>query len=280
MYLGSFARLALLPTLVYVLYCLRDHGRSYRFAFSLTFVLALPIGIVSGQKSAAMFLGAGLLVTVWLASGRVAIRPWDVRLVATATTLFFLVLPTLYAIQYPFLDYMSRLQLGAFRLTSEADRGLQLYFHFYPGIYPHLWGASSFVLNKVLLLGYAGLPPEQRIPVAVVGPEYTNTWNAAFIATGWADFGWWGVVLESLFVGSLIQVIHHWFVTSKKSGAMVGVYAGLIMAATRLSEVSLFSSLWSYGLGSSLLLFLLIKRPLSSRAQPATSPHESKGTLA
>ena len=105
-------------------------------------------------------------------------------------------------------------------------------------------------------------------------------WNAAFIATGWADFGWWGVVLESLFVGSLIQVIHHWFVTSKKSGAMVGVYAGLIMAATRLSEVSLFSSLWSYGLGSSLLLFLLIKRPLSSRAQPATSPHESKGTLA
>ena len=152
-------------------------------------------------------------------------------------------LPTLYALHYPFMGYMSRLQLGAFRLTSEADRGLQLYFHFYPQTFPHLWGASSFVLNKVLMLGYHSLPPEQRIPVAVVGPDYANTWNAAFIATGWADFGWWGVVVESLIVGSLLQLIHHWFITSRKSAAIVGVYAGLIMAATRLSEVSPFSSL-------------------------------------
>jgi len=235
----------------------------------LSVAVALLVGLISGQKSAAMFLVMGLLVTVWFASGRVAIRPWDVRLVATATTLFFLVLPSLYAIQYPFLDYTSRIQLGAFRLTSESDRGLQLYFHFYPETYPHLGGASSVVLNKVLLLGYTELPPEQRIPVAVVGPDYTNTWNASFIATAWADFGWWGVVFESLFVGSLLQLIHHWFVTSKKSAAIVGVYAGLIMAATRLSEVSLFSSLWSYGLGSSLILFLLIKQPLSSPAARA-----------
>jgi len=100
-----------------------------------------------------------------------------------------------------------------------------------------------------------------------VGPEYANPSTAAFIATGWADFRWCGVVVESLVVGSLLQLIHHWFITSRKSAAIVGVYAGLIMAATRLSEVSLFSSLWSYGLASSLLLFFLVKQPLTSRAR-------------
>jgi len=174
------------------------------------------------------------------------------------------------------MDYVPRLQLGAFRLTSEADRGLQLYFHFYPQIYPHLLGASSFVLNKVLMLGYSGLPPEQLIPVSVVGPDYTNTWNAAFIGTAWVDFGWWGVALESVVVGLVLQFIHHWFVTSQKSAALIGVYAGLIIAASRLSEASLFSALLSWGLGSSLLLFLLIKRPLLPNS-PGTAQELREG---
>ena len=266
-YFGSLVRWAFLPTIVYMMYSLRHHGLSYRIGFWVTLILSAAIGLISGQKAPTLFLLMGLFVTAWLGSGRVAIRLWDPRLILAVAVTVFLVLPGLYAVQYPFMDYVPRLQLGAFRLTSEADRGLQLYFHFYPQIYPHLLGASSFVLNKVLMLGYSGLPPEQLIPVSVVGPDYTDTWNAAFIGTAWVDFGWWGVALESVVVGLVLQFIHHWFVTSQKSAALIGVYAGLIIAASRLSEVSLFSALLSWGLGSSLLLFLLIKRPL-----PPNSP--------
>lgn len=271
-YLGAVLRFGLLPALIFVFFCLRHRGLAYRLFFWLTLGLGLGIGLLSGQKSPALYLLLGLGVTAWLASGQSSIRVWDWRILGTGLVLLLGVLPLLYEFQYPGeFSYLRRLGLTAFRLTSEADRSLQLYFHFYPDVYPHLWGANSFVLNKVLMLGYEGLPPERLIPVTVLGPEYLNTWNGAFIAYAWADFGWAGVVAQSLFVGGLLQTIHHWYVTSRKSAALVGVYGALIMAGTKLSEVSLLSTLLSFGLGLTIMTFLLLKTPVDEDSVEAVS---------
>jgi hypothetical protein len=123
-----------------------------------------------------------------------------------------------------------------------------------------MWGGSSGLLNSVFGREISDEDiPERFIPILYRGTTYVSSWNAAFIGTAWADFGYPGVILESFLVGLLLQGYASWFARAGKTALVMGTQVGLIIAATRVSEVSLTVSLLTYGLLSTFVLYLLVK---------------------
>jgi hypothetical protein len=166
----------------------------------------------------------------------------------------------LYLLQYPQQSFGWALQATTYRLTSEADRSLQLYFEIYPDVQPFLHGKSSSLVNSLLGVDFPGdLLPERFIPTYYLGPEYLNTWNGAFIGVAWADFGYCGVVLESAFVGTLLYAYARWFSRVRKTALVMGTQVGLLMASTRLSEVALSASLLTFGLLSCFAVYWIMQ---------------------
>jgi oligosaccharide repeat unit polymerase len=255
--LASIARFGLFPTVVCVTYYLAKRSWLWKLVFLGTLGTGLLIGVISGQKGAAVFLLVALGIAAFYKTGSSKITLFDRRLWFLGAFCVVLV-SLLYNVQYPGESFLWAIKATIFRLTSEADRGLQLYFQVYPDVHPFLGGRSSGLVSA--LLG-SPLPieelPERFIPIHYIGPTYMNTWNAAFIGVAWADFGYLGVIFESLFVGLLLYWYARWFSRIRKTALVVGTQVGLIMAATRISEVALSANLLTFGLLSSFILYLL-----------------------
>jgi hypothetical protein len=164
-------------------------------------------------------------------------------------------------VQYPEFTYERAVRATWYRLSSEYDRGLQLYFEIYPDVHGFMYGKSSGLLNSVRGLS---LPvdelPERYIAVYYLGPGYLNTWNAAFVGTAWADFGYVGVVAETLLLAAVLQFFARWFSRVRKTALVMGTECALILAATKTSEVSLTASFLSFGLISAFILYLTLRR--------------------
>ncbi len=258
--LASIARFGLLPFLIYTLFFLKERNWIWWTAFIFVTGLGVVVGVLSGEKSPALFLLIGLVVAFYLRKGWTRLSPFDWRLWSLATLGLFVILPYLYSLQYPTLNYEQTVQSALYRLTSEYNRSLQLYFEIYPNIQPHLYGLSSSLINSVLGTNTpVDMLPERFIPIYYLGPQYLHTWNAAYVGTAWADFGFIGIVLESIFVGLLLQGYAHWFSRARKTALVMGLQVTLMMAATKLSEATVTASLLSFGLGSTFLLYLLLK---------------------
>lgn len=255
--LASIVRFGFYPMFVATLYFLSRRDWFWRALFLFTLFLGLSIGVISGQKGASIFLLVTLAIAVYYGSGRLRLRLASWRVIGLAC-FGVLAVVFLYRLQYPEQSFEWALHATTYRLTSESDRSLQLYFEIYPDIRPFLYGHSSGLIN---LLTHTRIPvdqlPERFIPTYYLGPNYLNTWNAAFIGDAWADFGYVGVVLESIFVGWLLFVYARWFARARKTALVLGTQVGLMMASTRLSEVALTANLLTFGLLSSFLLYLV-----------------------
>ena len=259
--LASIARFGLFPFFICTLYFMRERGLLWRVLFWMVLGLGLVVGLLSGQKTASVFLVIGVVVAAYLRAGRLTLRLSDWRIWALAAVGWFGVLPYLYHLQYPDEDYARLLGITSYRISSEYDRSLQLYFEVYPDIQPHLYGHSSALINTVLGTPVAAdMLPERFIPTYYIGSNYENTWNACFVGVAWVDFGYAGVALESMFVGLLLQGYARWFLKARKTALVMGTQVGLMMAATRLSEVALTSALLSFGLLSTFLMFYVVRR--------------------
>lgn len=267
--LANIARFGLMPMLVSILCFLSPRRGPWRLLFFVVMVLNLLIGLRSGQKGASVFLLVTLALAYYYRGGRIALRLLNWRLwLMGATALLAIV--CLYRLQYPQLDFGWAWHATTYRLTSEHDRSLQLYFEIYPDVHPFMNGRSSGLVNA--LLGQQVSPddlPERFIPLHYLGPEYLNTWNGAFIGVAWADFGYYGVVFESLLVGGLLYFYAWWFRQARKTALVMGTQVGLLMASTRLSEVALSASLLTFGLLSGFLAYLLV-RLISAREKKQT----------
>jgi hypothetical protein len=171
------------------------------------------------------------------------------------------VFPLLYKLQYSNMGYEWRLRATFYRISSEYDRCLQLYYEIYPRIEPFLHGKSSPLVDSLL-----GIPmsddriPERFIPIFYVGPSYHDTWNAAFIGVAWADFGYIGVVAESVLVGVILYIFYYWFARARRTALAMGLQVTSMMAASKLSEVTLTSDLLTFGLLSSAIGYLIMRR--------------------
>jgi len=275
-YLGSFARFALAPVALWVLFFHRKRSRLLLAMFWLLLATLLLIGFFSGQKLPALLLLGGFVIALLIQQGRPSLLDWR----RAATTLgiaagFVLVIgPALYKLQYPQLDYLTVLQVTVYRLTEEYSRVAQLRFVFYPDLHPYLNGMSSFILRGIATwVGFntsSAQSPETYIPehTAGVGPSYGGAWNAGYFADAWADFGFFGVAAASILVGFIVRAIDRWYTASGRGPVEMGVYVAVCISALYVSEVATLSSLWTYGLGSAFLVYGVL-RLAAARSQPA-----------
>ncbi len=238
-YAGSFSRFALLPCALWVLWFHRAQSLAIRVLFWITLGLLGVIGLVSGQKTPALLLILGFMIAL-----------------------------------VPGKDYYALL-FGSvyYRETFEYSRVAQLRFIFYPALHPFLYGQSSFIISSfervIGLASSVAQAPEVYIPTHTpgVGVGYSGTWNAGFFAEAWADFGFVGVIVEAIFVGAHLALIDRWYQAGPKGPLQMGTYATFCVSALYLTEVSLLTALWTFGLLSLFLVYLAFARfPLKARA--------------
>jgi hypothetical protein len=266
-YLGSFARFALAPVVLWILFFHRKRSTLLHVMFWFLFTALLVIGFLSGQKLPEILLIGGLVVALLIQRGGPSLLRWRLGgiVVASAAGFILVIVPALYYLQYPQVDYTTALQLTVYRLTEEYSRVAQLRFVFYPDLHPYLKGLSSFILRGIAhLIGIntsSAQSPEIYIPdhSPGVGPTYSGSWNAGFFADAWADFGFVGVAAASIFIGFIVRAIDRWYVESGKGAVEMGVYVAVCISALYVSEVATLTSLWTYGLGSAFLIYAWLR---------------------
>jgi hypothetical protein len=276
-YLGSFTRFALLPGMMWVLWFHRKQSILTHGLFWLSLGMLALIGVASGEKMPALLLGLGFLIALVLGAGAPRIFNW--KFVGLAAVGILVAIPVLYHLQEPSWSYFQLLVGSIYRETIEYSRLGQLRFVFYPDLHPFLYGQSSFVIHAaervVGIAGPAAQAPEVYIPAHSAGVEagYNGTWNAGFFAEAWADFGFVGVIVESVIVGVLLASIQRWFEKGGMGPLALGTYTALCVASLYLTETALLTTLWTFGLLSVFLLYLVLARfPLAAgvtRAAPA-----------
>lgn len=112
------------------------------------------------------------------------------------------------------------------RIILSQAFGTYLAFDLYPVIYDHiglssltnLFGDSRDRMAREIMLSVN--------PVAI-SEGTAGVINTLFVAEAWANFGLLGVVFSVIWVGFLVQIIYSFFINSKKTPIILGVYAYL-----------------------------------------------------
>jgi hypothetical protein len=153
------------------------------------------------------------------------------------------------------------------RVFLEPARGLQLYFETYPAIHPFLHGASTgAIANLFGVKDY--VTPSVYIPNEVLGIENTS-YPVLFIGEAWADFGYLGIALSSVAAGFLLQIYNVWFFNQRNPGLEeVAVFISIVLSTIHLQASNLLTSLFSYGMLSSFLIYQMIRRRPEHRVEP------------
>ncbi len=170
----------------------------------------------------------------------------------------FVVIPLFYIMQGEE-TYGSAMFWAVERIFLEPARGLQLYFETYPGIHPFLHGTSTHAI-AVLVGAKDYVTPSVYIPNEVLGIENTS-FPVLFIGEAWADFGYFGVAIVSVAAGFLLQIYNVWFFNQGRPKLEeVALFISIALATFHLEESNLLTSLFSYGMLSSFIIYLMIRR--------------------
>jgi oligosaccharide repeat unit polymerase len=257
-YFIGIASFALFPLLIYFFYFAKNYKNRliYTVSFYVLLFLLLYRNLISGQKSTSLMIIIGIFICYWIKNAGLRFSLFNKKVLFAALGLFVVAAPYLYMVQYPESGYIKALYAVWYRLTIAPNRALQLYYHTYPNLHPHLFGASSHLVAK--FLRYSVLPPHTYIPLKIFGNSGT-IWNCIFIGDAWADFGYLGTIVTSFVVGALLQWYNIWFARSEKTALVLGTYVALILAAPKLSSTGLFTSFLTFGVVSSFLFFLVLK---------------------
>jgi hypothetical protein len=252
-------KLSLLPMFTYVCFLLRKQSRMLNIIFVFVLMITVLLGLMSGQKSGLSYTILGLAVANILGGNSRSSKTRSIRIIVLVIlTLFFIVLPAQYSVQYPGITYLDALQIIQYRVSGETTRTLQLYFYVYPDIFPHLAGLSSSLVSAIL--GMSEVLDPSRVVRSYIAfgttTDATGSWNAAFIGAAWADFGYIGVAIQSILVVVLLSYYHKWFINNKNNPIIMGTYISLAFSSTNTSEGNLFTVLFTGGLG---LTFLFIR---------------------
>ncbi len=280
-YVASVARFALMPFAMWMLYFCRREPIG-RLLFLVAAATMLAVGLGSGQKMPALLVIIGYFVCRKLASDQRSTVSFRTVL---AVLCIAVLIPFLYRIQYPGYSYQQVIDIAIFRLTGEYSRTAQLRFAFYPDAHDYLHGTGSFVVQRIARVfgqGTDEISPERYIPLVFLGPNYGGTWNTGFFAEAWADFGFPGVIFESLLAGLVVGWVAAWYESSEQGPLERGAYAAFCVATIQFAEVSLWTLFWSMGLVSGPALYIIVKHSgrLVARASPTIWPPTRSRALA
>lgn len=263
--IASTFRFTALPLCLYILFFIRKINTKYTPLFWAIFCITFLLNLISGQKGGVILILLGLFLCWLFSTGHITISlttKVGKRFIGIALLLIFILLPFQYMVQYPGITYQEGLMAVANRLSGEVSRTLQLHFHVYPDIFPHLNGASSSFTN-IFTDNDVVLDPGRVIRGYFLFSDITDatgTWNAAFIGAAWADFSYFGVVLQSILIVSLLSYYHQWFIRSHKTPSVLGTYIALSMSTFFLSEGNFLTTLFSFGLGLNFIFYLMLRR--------------------
>jgi oligosaccharide repeat unit polymerase len=206
-----------------------------------------------------------IVLAACLVLSRALIR-WRFRLskpviwsgVAVLLVTVFVVIPLFYFMQGE-QQYTSALFWSIERVFLEPTRILQLHFETYPSIHPFLHGMSTRTIARVFgVKNY--IPPSLYIPNEVLGIENTS-FPALFIGEAWADFGYFGVVAISIIVGFLLQIYNVWFFNQRRPRLEeAALFISIILSTIHLQASNFFTTLLTYGMFSSFLIYRWILR--------------------
>lgn len=251
--IAATIKLGILPLFTYVYFFLQKQDKKYVPIFALILTVNLLLGLMSGQKFGMIYTAIGLVIAQVFSTGNTRISLFGKTtffIVMFALLMYFVIIPFQYSIQYPDMTYVDRLMLIIYRISGETVRVLQLHFYIYPDIFPHLYGLSSSFISGLLGLNNILDPARVVRAYTVYGntTDATGSWNAAFIGTAWADFGYIGVAIQSMIVTALLWYYHRWFIQNPKTPLVMGTYVTLMMNCISISEGNLLTALLTSGL--------------------------------
>jgi oligosaccharide repeat unit polymerase len=221
-------------------------------------VLAFAI-LQTGHKMPLIVLVACLVLSRALIRWRFRVsKPVIWSGVAVLLAAVFIVIPLFYFMQGE-QQYASALFWSIERVFLEPTRILQLHFETYPSIHPFLHGMSTRTIASVFgVKNY--VPPSLYIPNEVLGIENTS-FPALFIGEAWADFGYFGVVGISIVVGFLLQIYNVWFFNQRRPRLEeTALFISIILSTIHLEASNFFTTLLTYGMISSFLIYQLIRK--------------------
>jgi hypothetical protein len=256
---ASTIKYGLMPMFTYMYFLIRKYSHRSNTIFIFVFTSNILLGLMSGQKAGLSTTILGLTIVNSISTGNNYLRSRSIMiLVSVILVLFFIIAPLQYSVQYPTMDYGEILELLQYRLGGETTRVLQLYFYVYPDIFPHLLGLSSSLVSG--MLGMTEVLDPARVVRSYIAfgttTDATGSWNAAFLGTAWADFGFVGVAIESALVTMLLSYYHKWFLLNKTNPMVIATYTSLAFSSMNLAEGNFLTALLTGGLG---ITFVFVK---------------------
>jgi oligosaccharide repeat unit polymerase len=139
-------------------------------------------------------------------------------------------------------DAGTALDLIGHRIFVEPIRVLQLYPKFYPDILPYTNGMNIRLVHDFF-------SSDNYVPahVAVTGGLEHASFNAMFIADAYVDFSYFGVVIQSIFVGYLLSYLD-FLLYRKNNYLQKALMAALLIGIFSMINSGLITSLIGFGL--------------------------------
>ena len=226
-----------------------------RVAFTAALALA---AMQSGHKMPILFIIVLIIFSKAMIRRNLVLERRTVVLgLALLLVLTFLILPGFYLASGNE-TYVDSLSWSFERLFLEQERTLLLHFETYPRLHPFLNGASTGTIAT--LMGVTDyVPPSVFIPKNM-GIDDTS-FVALFIGEAWADFGFIGVAIMSVVVGFMLQLYNIWFYSQQRPHLEeTATFLVIVFNAYHLLECNFFTTLFTYGLASTFVIYLCIRR--------------------
>lgn len=258
-YIKNIFALMLTPIVSYVVYGYYKlyGGYKYRGWFYFTVLLSILALTFHGSKAPILIYFLTLFVIRGIVKKSISKKLFVYAGLATVSFVF--VLFSMFNANLVFNFYAGPLS----RIFMVPSAGLRLSFDTFPEIHPFLFGGSfpGWITNIF------GMEHERsaRILMKVYNPEAVETgtagvMNSLFIAEAWANFGLVGMLLAPVIVGFVVQFLHNFLSSRKKTPIFVAMMGMFMFELPILGGFVDF--LWNVGW---LFLFTVVYGSVQSR---------------
>lgn len=227
---------------------------------------AIMVGLVAIGKAGLLNRSALPIYLIQLVMIALVARNIRIRL-RMAATVFGLAALLVYPFYY---HYLGAIDLGQFLRIYFWDRillapyyGMLNYFSTFPEHVPFAIG-RNFTLINWLFYNDPDYVPAMFLFAQQAG-NYQGAYNAMFIAEAWADFGYYGILVESLVLGASLATVDLWIFSRGKTSEGVAAIVAVMYGIVVLSSTALQTALFSGGIVLVPALCLMLQRVRNPR---------------
>ena len=181
----------------------------------------------------------------------------NIKFVLILGSIIFSILIGIYLILTNAGDSNVAIELLFYRLFEEPNRVLDLYVDSWPNIYPHTNG-----MNIRLFHNFYSDTDYYSAAQILTGKRPGASFNGIFVLDAWVDFSYTGVIIQSFFVGLLLEYLDY-RVFKKNNYVNKAMAASLIIGLISLNYLGLITCLIGYGLIMIPLSSILFRLKLS-----------------